>query len=134
MLVVHGRGKSWSRPWAMLFTDVIRPVHGREQLKISVSYSYFSYRKKQRYKRLKRTLVLSYGWLHYRQQTNYPFGERWKPSFLLWRRKEKAQKSIIPKTGLTKKSVVSQNSPPSGKKGCPKGGVVGEIMFVPISL
>ena len=84
----------------MLFTDVIRPVHGREQLKISVSYSYFPYRKKQRRKRLKRTLVLSYGWLHYRQQTNYPFGERWKPSFLLWRRKEKVQKSIIPKPGL----------------------------------
>ena len=50
------------------------------------------------------------------------------------KKKEKAQKSIIPKTGLTKKSVVSQNSPPSGKEGCPKGGVVGEIIFVPIYL
>ena len=78
LLVVHGRGNSWSRPWAMLSTTVIRPVHVREQLIMSASYSYFPYGKKQECKRLKRTLVLSYGWLHYRQQTNHPFSERWK--------------------------------------------------------
>jgi hypothetical protein len=53
--------------------------------------------------------------------------------FSIMKKKEKAQKSIIPKPGLTKKSILSRISS-FGKKGCPKGGVVGEIMFVPISL
>ena len=132
-LALHGREQVWSHPWRALLTVVINSCHGREQLTISASYSYFPYRKKQRCKRLKRTLVLSYGWLHYRQQTNHPFGERWKPSFLLWRRKEKVQKSIIPKPGLTKKSILSRISS-FGKEEWSKTEVVGEIMFVPISL
>ncbi|RGX45861.1 hypothetical protein DWV24_06290 [Bacteroides thetaiotaomicron] len=46
-----------------------KPVHGREELKRTALYSYFPYRKKQVYKELKRTLVLSYDSLHRRQQT-----------------------------------------------------------------
>ena len=36
-LVVHGRGKSCSRSWQMLLTDVIKSCHGREQVAISVA-------------------------------------------------------------------------------------------------
>ena len=36
-LVVHGRGKSCSRSWQMLLTDVIKSCHGREQVKMPVA-------------------------------------------------------------------------------------------------
>lgn len=38
LLVVHGRGKSCSRSWQMLLTDVIKSCHGREQVKMPVAY------------------------------------------------------------------------------------------------
>ena len=37
LLVVHGRGKSCSRSWQILLTDVIKSCHGREQVKMPVA-------------------------------------------------------------------------------------------------
>ena len=68
-LVVHGRGKHWSRSWQELITAMSSSVHGREEPKRTALYSYFPYRKKQVYKELKRTLALSYDSLHRRPQT-----------------------------------------------------------------